>query len=229
LILAALIIGALAGYNLTSNAAGAVAGAVGLPLALFIARAVIGYRSMQHGKEQVPIDLAGAPNLDTASLSLAYKTLPLAQRNAIVAREVARAADRPVESIVDLLAELMGRNRLSNETTQRSAAAVLDNTRASWVDMDHVAAICEGEVDLAAQSSMPPNDRVRAVFERNLGAAVDLTFMRGAILTSRMPRMNATVDGLIEDAINGRRNLAFVVGTIRKVGEYHAREIVKVH
>jgi|BarGraNGADG00212_2_1021979.scaffolds.fasta_scaffold08302_4 hypothetical protein len=90
--LVALVIGAIAGYGLTSSAAGAVVRAVGLPIALFVAQAAIGSRSMRRGQEQVPIDLTGAPDLDAASLRSAYETLPLAQRNAIIAREVARSA-----------------------------------------------------------------------------------------------------------------------------------------
>jgi hypothetical protein len=183
---------------------------------------------MRRGQQQVPIDLAGAPDLDTASLRTGYESLPLAQRNAIIAREVARASGRPVEFIAGILADLMGRNRMSNLATQRAAAAVAEDIRADRVDRDRVNAICAGEVSLAAQSSMPPNDRVRAIAERNLGIAIDRSVMAQAIVTARMPRMNATVAGLIEDAVNGRRELALVVGTIRKVGEHHARGMLKI-
>lgn len=226
--LVALIIGAFAGYGLTNSPAGAVAGAVGLPVAFFIAQAAIGFRSMRRGQAQVPIDLTGTPDLDTPSLQAEYESLPLAQRNAIIAQEVARAAGRPVEVVAGVLADMMGRNRMSNLEAARVADAVAQAVQAHSVDRDRVSAICAGEVSLAAQSSMPPNDRVRAVVERNLGAAVDRSVMTEAIVTTRMPLMNATVGGLIEDAINGRRDLAFVVGTIRKVGEHHAREMVKI-
>ena len=224
----ALIVGAIAGYGLTSTLAGAVAGAVGLPVALFVAQATIGFRSMRRGQEQVPVDLTGTPDLDTTALRSDYESLPLAQRNAIIAQEVARSAGRPVEFIAGLLADLMGRNRMSNLATQRAAAAVADDIQADRVDRDRVSAICAGEVSLAAQSGMPPNDRVRAIAERNLGVAIDRSVMAQAIVTTRMPLMNATVTGLIDDAINGRRDLALVVGTIRKVGEHHAREMTKI-
>lgn len=226
--LVGLIVGAVAGYILTNSVVGAIAGAVGLPVVLFVAQAAIGFRSMRRGAEQVPIDLTGTPELDTASLRAEYESLPLAQRNAIVAQEVACSAGRPVEAVAGLLADMMGRNRMSNLETGRAADAVAQDVRADRVDRDRVSAICAGEVSLAAQSSMPPNDRVRAMVERNLGAAVDRSVMAVAIITTRMPLMNATVAGLIEDAINGRRDLAVVVGTIRKVGEHHAREMVKI-
>lgn len=226
--LVGLVIGAVVGYGLTGNAAGAAVGAIALPVALFAAQAAIGIRSMRHGQEQVPIDLAGTPDLDVASLRSSYETLSLARRNAIVAREVARSVGQPVESIVALLPDLMGRNRMSNIATQRAAAGVTESVRADRVDRDRMSAICAGEVDLAAQSSMPPNDRVRAIAERNLGVAIDRSVMAHAIVTTRMPLMDATVAGLIGDAIGGRRDLAMVVGTIRKAGEHHAREMLKI-
>lgn len=226
--LVGLIVGAIAGYALTSSVAGAVAGAIGLPVALFVAQAAVGFRSMRRGQEQVPVDLAQTPDLDTAALGATYESLPLAQRNAIVAREVARASGRPVEVIVGILADLMGRNRMSNIATQQAAASVANDIRPDRVDRDRVSAICAGEVSLAAQSSMPPNDRVRAIAERNLGVAIDRSVMAQAILTTNMPLMHATVAGLIDDAINGRRDLALVIGTIRKVGEHHAQGMAKI-
>jgi hypothetical protein len=226
--LVGLIIGAIAGYALTSSVPGAIAGAIVLPVALFIAQAAIGFRSMRRGQEQVPVDLTGTPDLDTATLRTDYESLPLAQRNAVIAQEVARSSGRPVEVIAGILADLMGRNRMSNLATQRAAAAVAEDIRADRVDRDRVSAICAGEVSLAAQSSMPPNDRVRAIAERNLGVAIDRSVMSEAIVTTNMPLMHSTVAGLIDDAINGRRDLALVVGTIRKVGEHHAREMIKI-
>lgn len=226
--LVGLIIGAIAGYALTSSVPGAIAGAIGLPVALFIAQAAIGFRSMRRGQEQVPVDLTGTPDLDTATLRTDYESLPLAQRNAVIAQEVARSSGRPVEVIAGILADLMGRNRMSNLATQRAAAAVAEDIRADRVDRDRVSAICAGEVSLAAQSSMPPNDRVRAIAERNLGVAIDRSVMSQAIVTTNMPLMHSTVAGLIDDAINGRRDLALVVGTVRKVGEHHAREMIKI-
>lgn len=226
--LVGLIIGAVAGYALTSSAAGAVAGAIGLPVALFIAQAAIGFQSMRRGQEQVPIDLSGTPDLDTPSLRAAYEALPLAQRNAIIAQEVARSAGLPVEVMPKILADMMGRNRISNLETARAADAVARDVRADRVDPDRISAICAAEVSLAAQSSMPPNDRVRAIAERNLGIAIDRTVMAQAIMTTRLPLMNATVMSLVDDAMNGRRDLALIVGTIRKVGEQHAREMAKI-
>lgn len=226
--LVGLIVGAIAGYILTNSVVGAIAGAIGLPVAVFIAQAAVGTRSMRRGAEQVPIDLTGTPDIDTPSLRAGYEALPLAQRNAIIAQEVARAAGRPVDMVAGVLADMMGRNRMSNLETARAADAVAHDVRADRVDRDRVSVICAAEVSLAAQSSMPPNDRVRAIVERNLGAAVDRSVMTEAIVTTRMPLMNATVAELIQDAINGRRDLAVVVGTIRKVEEHHAREMVKI-
>jgi hypothetical protein len=227
--LVALIIGGVAGYLVTANVAGAIIGAVGLVMLAFAAQFMIGTRFMRAGGEQVPVDLAGAPDLRTDRLRTGYAVLPLAQRNAIIAREVARSAGREPEAVALILADMMGRNRMSNLITQRAAESVAADVRPFLVDGDRASAICAAEIDFAAQSSMPPNDRVRAIVERNFGRAVDQLTMAQAIMTSRLPRMDATVMGLIDDAISGRRNLALVVGTIRKVGEYHAREVAKIH
>jgi hypothetical protein len=223
-----LIAGSIAGYALTSSVAGAIAGGIGLPAALFVAQAAIGLRSMRRGRDQVPVDLTGTPELTTAALRTGYESLPLAQRNAIIAQELARSSGRPVELVATILADMMGRNRMSSLASQRASASVSEGIRADRVDRDRVSAICAGELSLAPNSSMPPNDRVRAIAERNLGVAIDRTIMARAIVTTNMPLMHANVAGLIEDAIDGRRDLALVVGTIRRVGEHHAREMVKI-
>lgn len=85
-----------------------------------------------------------------------------------------------------------------------------------------------GEVNLAARMCLPPNDRVRAVVERNFGGPVDEGVMRIAILTTRLPRIDRTIQELVTEAKAGDRSLAFVVGSIRKMGEYHAEEVAKI-
>lgn len=219
------------GYGLIEGLPKLVVSAVALVLVIMIfiaGQLIIGQRSMRLGQAQVPVDLAGVPTLESASLAAAYETLPLAQRNALVAVELARASGHSVETIADLLPDMMGRNRISNLATQNAAAAVRHDLRVERVDADRVRAICAAEVDLAAQVSLPRDDRVRALVEARTGLVADRTTMATSIRRTRLPALNMTVGDLIDEVVRGQRDLAFVVGTIRKVGEFHAAEMAKI-
>ena len=71
-------------------------------------------------------------------------------------------------------------------------------------------------------AAVPPNDRVRAIAERNLGRAITEEVTQEALLTTRLVLLNADIAQLMAAAVRGKADLAFVVGSIRKVGEHHA-------
>lgn len=220
------IIGGIIGWAGTSSVIGVVLGAVIAAVAVFALQAAIGLASVQSAAKAVPIDL-GAPTPDPLTAE-AYMSLPLAARNATVARFVANVAGRPVEHVVSLLAGMMGREKMSNLASQRASEAVIGEMDPSRIPKPDYAAVCDGEVRLAARSSLPPNDRIRAIVEQNLGGAVDEATMVQAVVTTRLPRIGRSIGELIEDALDGKVDLAFVVGSIRKVGEHHAREMAKI-
>jgi len=220
------MVGAVIGWAITSSLLGAIAGAIVAVLAAFAVQYAVGTRSVQEAKVAVPVDLTAPTPKPLTSES--YAALSLAARNAVVARLVAQASARSLEEVVDLLPDLMGRTRVQTEAKLRATASVMEDSSRGRVNRVAAAAVCAGEVKLAARSSVPNNDRTRAAVERNWGAAVDEDTMTTATLAARLPRIDRSVSELVDDAVNGRANLAFVVGTIRKVGEYHAREMAKI-
>jgi hypothetical protein len=128
-----------------------------------------------------------------------------------------------------LLAEMMGRTRMSNLATQQAAQLVLESVSPTRIDDERYGLILEGEVELAATAAMPPNDRVRAIAERNLGQAVTPDLMRTALLTTRFPALGRiSVAEMMHGAVTGEIDLAFVVGSIRKVGEKHQKGLAEL-
>jgi len=222
----AFVVGAVIGWAVSSSLVGALGGAIVAVVLAFAGQYALGTRSVREAKVAVPVDLT-APTPKPLSAE-SYAALSLASRNAVVARLVAQASGRSLDEVVDLLPDLMGRTRVQTEAKLRATANVMEASSRGRVDRAGAAAVCAGEVKLAARASVPNNDRTRAAVERNWGGVVDEDTMTTATLTARLPRMDLSISGLIDDAVNGRANLAFVVGTIRKVGEYHAREIAKI-
>lgn len=203
-----------------------LAGVGGVAVA-FAAQFVIGSAMMRRGRMDAPVDLA-APIPEPLTRA-SYQSLPLAARNAVVARAVAHAAASTPEHVAGLLAEMMGRTRMSNIATQRGAHALLLGTSAARVDIDRYNLILESEVEMAAATAMPPTDRVRAIAERNLGQAVTPELMRTAVLTTRFPLLGRlSVAEMMDQALVGQIDLAFVVGSIRKVGEKHQQGLARL-
>ena len=224
--LVALIAGVLIGWFATESPIGAIGGGVVAVVVVFVLQAAVGIAVTGRARGAVPVDLS-TPTPDPLTPD-AYAGLPLAARNAVIVRIVSLTSGRSAEHIVTLLPELMGRQRVSNIATQEAAASLVADLNAACVPRASVSSVCAAEVRLAGKAALPANDRVRAIVERNWGGAVDETTMAQAILTSRLPRIDRTVTQLVDDAMSGRADLAFVVGTIRKVGEFHAREMAKI-
>lgn len=196
-------------------------GIVGAVLAFGVAIPV-GLRSMRRAREMVPVDLGpGLPG----HLSVAeYIALPLAFRNGVIARAVAQATGRSPEYVAQLLPTMMGRSRMANVGSQRAAAELTGDLISEQVDTELYSVVLEGELILAGRTAMPPNDRVRAIAERNFGQAVTESVMRDAISTTRFPNLGrVSVQELASGASDGDVDLAFAVGSIRKVAEKHAQ------
>lgn len=224
--LVGLIVGASIGWVATTNIIGALVGAVLGVAVPFAAQYILGMRSVAAARKEVPIDLTViVPGELTKE---AYVALPLAARNGVIATLIASASSTSPEPVAGLLAGMMGRERMSNLASQRAADELIRSLDATLVVPEQFRAVSDGEILLAARSSLPPSDRVRTVVEHNLGRAVDETVMREAVETTRLPLAGGSIRDLADRAIAGDVDLAFVVGSIRKVGEYHAREIAKI-
>ncbi len=218
---------------------GLVAGA-GFPLALaagvvgvlvaFLIPIPFGLYSQRSAGLAVPVDLAAV--LPDPLSREAYAQLPLAARNAAIARALAEASGSEPETVSSALPQMMGRQAISNEASQRLAAGIAAATmEGGRIDRRRYEAIMYGELDLAVRGCAPRDDRNRARIEQNLaklGMRLDDQTLLRAIMRMRLPRIGETVAGLIQGAFGGDVDLAFVVGTIRKVGERHAAEIAKV-
>lgn len=216
------IVAVIVGISFPVALLGGVAGVV----IAIVAPIPFGLRSMRTARAIVPVDLA-APvpsSLDQTT----YEHLPLAARNAVIARAIAVAADRSPEQIARLLPGMMGRERLSNEATLTASSNVVADLDPMRVDQQLYGTSPRGELVLAARAAMPPNDRVRTIAERNLGRAVTEEVTQTALLTTRMVLLDATIEQLMDAAIRGEADLAFVVGS-RKVGEHHAEGFRQLH
>ncbi len=222
----AFVVGGIVGWVATNSPLGALLGAIVAVALAFALQLVVGLRSVHDAEVAVPVDLA-APipaNLTPDT----YATLPLASRNAVIARLVAQASGRSAEHVASLMPQLTGRMKFSSLATQGATASLVSDLSPARVDRDATTAVCAGELKLAALASLPSNDRVRAVVERNLGKAIDEEMATKAILACRFPLMDRTAADLIDDALDGRVDLAATVGSIRKVGEYYVREMTKI-
>jgi len=222
----AFVVGGVVGWVVS----GSPFGALGLGVAAFVGvvavQYVLGTKSVREAKIAVPVDLA-APT-PTRLTPDAYGALPLASRNAVVVRLVAQASGRSIDHVAELMPDLMGYTMVQTEAKLRAAQSLMQSSSSARIDRAAAAAVCTGEVKLAARASLPTSDRTRAVVEPNMGAVVDEATMTKATLTARLPRIDRSVAELIDDAVNGRANLAFVVGTIRGVGEFHAKGMAKI-
>lgn len=222
----ALVIGAAVGWVALSNIVGAIVGGIVGVAVAFILQAAYGFSVMHTSRQSVPVDLAApVPPALTAEV---YELLPLSARNAAIARAAARSTGRSPELVASVLPELMGRSRVSNLATQQVARDLEASLDRSLLPDDDVDAILVGEVDLAVRSCLPPNDRIRTIVERNIGGAVTEAVMRTEILATRLPRIDRSIQDLVAEAKAARTDLPMVVGAIRKVGEYHAREMAKI-
>jgi hypothetical protein len=220
------VVGAIVGWAVSGSPLGALGLGVAAGVGVFVLQYAVGSKSVREAKIAVPVDLA-AP-VPASLMPDSYAALPLASRNAIVVRLVAQASGRSIDDVTELLPDLMGRTRVQTEAKLRATQSLMGSSSSAGVDRAAAAAVCGGEVKLAARASLPTSDRIRAVVERNMGAVVDEETMTKATLTARLPRIDRSIAELIDDAVTGRANLAFVVGTIRKVGEFNAREMAKI-
>jgi len=196
-----------------------VGGAAGMVLA-FAGQFLIGLTLARRGRQSAPVDLsAGVP--DPLSVG-AYQQLPLAVRNAVVSRAVAQATGTTPDRVAAALPDMMGRTMMNSLASQREVEAIIGSMSAARIDPERYDVILQGEVALAAAAAMPPNDRARTIAERNLGQAVTPELMRTALLMTRFPLLDGlTLNQLLGRAVAGEMDLAFVVGSIRKVGEKH--------
>lgn len=222
----AFVVGGIVGWAVSGSPLGAVGLGVVAVVGVLALQFALGTKSVQEAKIAVPVDLA-APT-PTSLTPDTYAALPLASRNAVVVRLVAQASGRSIDHVTELLPDLMGRTSVQTQAKLRAAQSLMESSSSAGVDRIAATAVCEGEVKLAARASLPTSDRTRAVVERNMGAVVDETTMTKATLTARLPRIDRSIAELIDDAVHGRANLAFVVGTIRKVGEFHAEGMAKI-
>jgi hypothetical protein len=223
---AGVVIGLAAGAGFPLAIAAGVVGAV----VAFLIPIPFGLLSQRSARLAVPVDLAAV--LPDPLSREAYAQLPLAARNAAIARALAEASGREPEIVASALPQMLGRQRISSEASQRRAAGIAATaTENGRIDRRRYEAIIYGELDLAVRGCAPRDDRNRARIEQNLakfGMRLDDQTLLRAILETRLPRIGATVADLIHGAFGGDVDLAFVVGTIRKVGERHAAEIAKV-
>lgn len=225
-LVAGLAIGLMAGLPFPAVLAAGAAGA----LFAFALPIPFGLLSTRSARRAVPVDLA-APVPEPLHQDT-YERLPLATRNAVIARAVAAASGSPPETVAAALPVMMGRQRISNMTSQQqstSISAAVAQHRA--IDTDQYQMILTGELDMAASACVPRDDRNRARIEQNLarlGIRLDDNFRRMMILDTALPRLGLKVTGLMERAVTGDLDLAFVVGTIRKVGEDYASRMVKI-
>jgi hypothetical protein len=220
MLVVAFVVGTLAALVLGFGFPTALLGGVAGVAIAIVAPIPFGLRSIRTGRAAVPVDLA-APvptSLDQAT----YEHLPLAVRNAVIARAIAVATGRSPDQIARLLPAMMGRERLSNEATLTASSNVVADLDPTLVNQQLYGTILRGELALAARAAMPPNDRARAIAERNLGRAITEEVQQMALRMSRLVRLDVTIGQLMDAAIRGEVDLAFVVGSVRKVGEHHA-------
>lgn len=223
----AFVVGTAIAFGIGLGFPAALGGGIAGVAIAFGLQFVVGLSIMRRGQAAAPVDLTA--EVSEPLSREAYQRMPLAVRNAVVARTVARAADTTPERVAGLLAEMMGRTRMSNLASQRGAQSVVEAVSADRIDTERYKLILEGEVELAAAAAMPPNDRVRAIAERNLGQAVTPDLMRTALLTTRFPLLGRiTLAEMMHGAVAGELDLAFVVGSIRKVGEKHQEGLAEL-
>lgn len=221
------VVGAGLALALGLGLLGAVAAGIVGAIAAFALPIAYGLAWARRGRATVPVDLTA--ELPSPLTRQAYETLPLAMRNAVIARTIAEAAGRAPDAVAALLPEMMGRTKVSSLATQRAAASLAVSVEPARLDRAQVATILAAEVDLAAQSAMPPNDRARAVAEQRLGQAVTLDLMREALLSVRFPRLGRiSLADMVSGVPTGELDLAFVVGSIRTVGEKHQQEFARL-
>lgn len=175
----------------------------------------------------VLVDLSGAALLTADDLrGENYLSIPHAVRNGLVAIETARGAQASIEEVADLLGVMMGRTPIATQLMVDRATAISAATAPEWTDRSRVSAIASGELRIAARSSLPTSDRARAQLRARLGHPVDEAYMGRAIVETRLTLLGSMpVAQLIVQAVNGDRDLAFVVGVLRTVGEQHAAEV----
>lgn len=220
------VIGGLAGWILTGNYFGALAGAVvGASVALVAERALRTSRSPRAmAAEPIDLSVPTPPRLTPSR----YQAMPLASRNGVVARLVASASREDPETVAALLPYLMGRKSAPTEQAEQERRLIMSaNWTISPEDSEAIYAACQGELRLAAKASLPQTDRAREFATRTMGEPVSEGAMRRAALKARLGTGQSLAD-LIDDAVAGRVDLAFAVGTIRRVGALQAREFAKM-
>ena len=180
--------------------------------------------------DAVPVDLV-AP-MPSPLTRESYQALPLAVRNAVIVRVVARRSGATEDEVSEALPNMMGRQAISSEAAIRRALSIGERARGgARPGDDDVLAVLQGEMDLAVRSCVPRDDRNRAAIERNLakiGARLDERFILQMLLSTRYPRMGLDLTGVFNGAVEGQIDLAFAVGTIRKAGENSAAEMAKI-
>ena len=219
------LLGFVAGLALQLGVPAAIAtGLAGAFVALLLP-IPFGLLSMHRGRAETPIDLLEPLGPITRAN---YAQLSLAARNGVIARAVGKATDTPPETVARLLPELLGRQRVSNLTTQRAAAAVMATIDPQRIDADLYRAVLDGEVALAAQSAHPTDDPNRAAIERNMGRPLTEAWLIAVVRTTGFARTGITIATAMDEAAAGRLDLAVVVGVIRRAGEHYAREVPKI-
>jgi hypothetical protein len=221
----AFLTGGLAGWLITHEAVGSLVGAVIAAGAAIAIRPKMTAAFARKARLAEPVDLAAeAPARLTPE---SYAALPLEVRNAVVVRLVGEACGMDPEAVVPLLPNLLGRTRALTRSDWRTKQAILAATRPTPPEKRKIlSAVCQGELILAARASIPTGERAREFTEKSLGAPANEKTMEKATLDARLgPR---SVAQMIDDAVAGTANFAFVVGTIRRVGEFHARQLAKM-
>lgn len=222
----AFMLGGLAGWALTGNDLGAVIGAVIAGVADLLAEHVLRTIRSRTPLPAEPIDLSvPTPSPLTPST---YAALPEASRNAVVARLLAGVSREDPETVAALLPNLMGHKKAPNKQIEAKRQLIMAaNWKISPAQGQAISAACHGELRLAAHASVPQTDQAREFAARTLGGPVDDEAMRKAALKARLGTGQSLAE-LIDDAVSGRVDLAFTVGTIRRVGELQAREFAKI-
>lgn len=222
----AFMLGGLAGWALTGNDLGAVIGAVTAGAVDLVGEHLRRTMRSQRLSPTEPIDLSvPTPTPLTPST---YGALPVASRNAVVARLLASVSHEDPETVAALLPNLMGHRRAPNKGAEQKRRLIMAaNWKISPTDGQAISAACQGELRLAANASLPQTDQAREFAARTLGQPADESALRKAALKARLGT-GKTLGELIDDAVAGRVDLAFTVGTIRRVGQLQAREFAKI-
>lgn len=220
------VLGGWTGWALTGTEFGAVVGAlVAAAVGLMAQYAVRTTRSREAAPAE-PVDLS-APTPARLTPST-YAAMPLASRNAVVARLVAGVSGEDAEIVAALLPNLMGRKKAAVRSDEEKRQAIMAaNRETTPLEREAISAACQGELRLAAQASLPQTDRAREYAAQTLGEPASEAAMKRAALKARLGTGQSLAE-LVDDAVSGRVDLSFAVGTIRRVGEFQAREFAKM-